>query len=204
MASLLLLLRVGVPRGTSSEAVWEELQRQPALRRVAGARLYQPFRGVFEPTEWLFCGEVEEEIPPPALPAERLPLRKVEVYPFRAEINPLGRPLLGSPLPIQLVTITVIAPMIDRFEAWYAEHAELLCRAPGAVGARRYWQDGAPRRYATLYYYESEDGIERYYASEVRAAAAESRLPFDPWLVDQYHTYYRDITPASSRAVHSR
>lgn len=200
----LLLLRVGVPRGTDAEDVWGELARQSALRTVARARLYQPTRGFFEPTEWIFCGEIAAPLSPLALPADHLPLHKLDLYPFRAEINPFGLDLLGSSMPIQLVTITVVEPMIERFEGWYAEHAELLCRAPGATGARRYWQEGVPRRYATLYYYESEDGIERYLVSEVRARAAESRLPFDPWLVDQHHAYYRDVTPPSARSVQLR
>jgi heme-degrading monooxygenase HmoA len=198
----LLLLRVGVPRGTTAEAVWDELRRHPALQRVVGARLYQPTRGFFEPTEWIYCGDVDEPVAPPALPADRLPLRKLDLYPFRGEINPFGLDLLGSSMPMQLVTITAVEPMIERFEAWYAEHAAALCRAPGATGARRYWQDGVPRRYASLYYYESDEGVERYYASEARAKAAQSRLVFDPWLVDQHHAYYEDVTPPATRPVH--
>ncbi|MCL6649422.1 MAG: hypothetical protein K6U89_13935 [Chloroflexi bacterium] len=196
MTTELVLVRIGVPAGTAAAAVWPLLCAQPALQQLAGARLYQPTRGFFEPTEWLYCGETSVPIGEVSLPPEQLPLRKLERYPFRAEINPSGRPLLGSTLPIQLVTLTVLPPLVERFEAWYAEHAELLCRAPGAVGARRYWQDGLPRRYATLYYYTSEEGVERYLTSEARAQAAASRLPFDPWLVDQHHTYYRDVTPA--------
>ncbi|MFN8535653.1 MAG: hypothetical protein U0556_19110 [Dehalococcoidia bacterium] len=192
----LVIVRLGVPQGTTADAVWVRLQSQPALQRVIGARLYQPTRGFFEPTEWVYCGDVDRPLGAFDLPADRLPVRKVESYPFRNQVNPFGLELLGSGMPMQLVTITVLDPLIERFEAWYSEHADVLSRAPGATGARRYWQDGSPRRYASLYYYESEEGIERYLPSDVRAQAATSRLVFDPWLVDQHHAYYRDVTPA--------
>ncbi len=191
----LVLLRVGVPQGTSAETVWRTLQAQPDLQLVTGARLYRPTRGFFEPTEWLFAGDTEADSRSVDLPGETLPLRKLEIYPFQGEINPYNRQLLGSGMPIQLVTITVVEPYVQRFEDWYGEHADVLSRAVGATGVRRYWLDGTPRRYASLYYYESDEGFDRYFASDVRAAASQSRLPFDPWLVDQHHAYYQDVTP---------
>lgn len=192
----LALIRVGVPRDTPIDWVWETLTTQRGLRNVQAARLYQPTRGFFEPTEWVYAALVDEEIGELQLPGEQLPLRKLERYPYRNEVNPYQILLFNSGRPMQLVTITVVPPGIEKFEEWYGEHAEVLSRAVGAMGALRFWQEGPPRRYASLYYYESEDGIEKYLVSDVRLKAAESRLPYDPWLVDQHHAYYRDITPS--------
>ncbi|MCS7002052.1 MAG: hypothetical protein NZ518_04300 [Dehalococcoidia bacterium] len=191
----LVLIRVGVPRGTAATTVWEALTAQPSLAAARGARLYRPTRGFFEPTEWVYAAEIDEPLGPIVLPADTLQLRKFETYPFREDINPYRLTLLGSSMPIQLVTITVLPPKIEEFERWYSAHASILSQAPGATGALRYWQDGEPRRYASVYYYESAEGVERYYQSDTRAAAALDRLRFDPWLVDQHHAYYEDITP---------
>lgn len=192
----LALIRVGVPRGTPVEQVWDAMQSQTALSSVSAARLYQPTRGFFEPTEWVYAALTDGPIGEIRLPGETLPLRKFDIYPFRGEVNPYNISLFDSGLPMQLVTITVVPPGIEQFEDWYGEHADVLSRAVGAMGALRYWQEGPPRRYASLYYYESEEGIEKYLVSDVRLKAAESRLPYDPWLVDQHHAYYKDITPA--------
>lgn len=191
----LALIRVGVPRGTEIGYIWETVMGQTALKDLQGAKLYRPTRGFYEPTEWVIAGDLPEPLGTLSLPGDTLPLRKAETYPFQNEVNPYNQQLLGSSMPVQLVTITVMPPRIDEFEKWYSEHADFLSRAPGATGARRYWQPGEPRRYASLYYYSSEAGIETYYTSNERAEAAQSRVGFDPWLVDQHHAYYEDITP---------
>ena len=194
----LALIRVGVPRGTEIGYVWETVTSQPALRDLQGGKLYRPTRGFYEPTEWVITGDLDEPLGAFSLHGDTLPVRKADSYPFQGEVNPYNMTLLGSSMPMQLVTITVVPPLIDKFEQWYGEHADFLSRAPGATGARRYWQPGEPRRYASLYYYSSEEGIETYFVSKERAEAAQSRVGFDPWLVDQHHAYYEDITPAGA------